>query len=160
MPTPAFTHRNLPGLLLQAREAAMGHFRPGLRGQGLTDQQWRVLRELSAQGELDTGSIAIATQLLGPSLTGVLTRMERNGLVSRWRDQTDARRSVVQITGLGQTRVQQLSATIEAHYAAIEATLGKDHLMQLYALLDALIAMAQPLANPVNATGMLEAVMA
>ena len=130
----------------------MGHFRPGLRDQGLTDQQWRVLRVLSAQGELDTGSIATATQLLGPSLTGVLTRMERNGLVSRWRDPMDARRSVVQITDLGQEQVQQLSATIEAHYAAIEATLGKEQLMQLYALLDALIAMEQPLTDLTNVT--------
>lgn len=144
MTTPNFTHRNLPGLLLQAREAIMGHFRPGLRGQGLTDQQWRVLRCLSAQGELDTGSIAAATQLLGPSLTGVLTRMERNGLITRRRDAADARRTVVQATNVGREQVQELSAAIEAHYAAIEVTLGKNQLMQLYALLDALIAMEQP----------------
>ncbi len=142
-----FTHRNLPGLLLQAREAVMGHFRPGLRGQGLTDQQWRVLRALSAQGEMDTGSIAASTQLLGPSLTGVLTRMERDGLISRRRDLADARRTVVQATTQGLARVGELSSAIEAHYAAIEGTLGKDQLMQLYALLDALIAMEQPHAT-------------
>lgn len=144
MISPNFTHRNLPGLLLQAREAVMGHFRPGLRGQGLTDQQWRVLRCLSVQGEIDTGSIATATQLLGPSLTGVLTRMERDGLISRWRDAADARRTVVQATAQGLARVGELSSAIEVHYAAIEGTLGKDQLMQLYALLDALIAMEQP----------------
>jgi homoprotocatechuate degradation regulator HpaR len=147
MTTTPFTHRNLPGLLLQAREAVMGHFRPGLRGQGLTDQQWRVLRALSAQGEMDTGSIAATTQLLGPSLTGVLSRMERDGLISRWRDPTDARRTVVQATAQGLARVGELSSAIEAHYAAIEGTLGKDQLMQLYALLDALIAMEQPHAT-------------
>ena len=37
-----FIHRNLPRLLLQAREAVMLHTRPSLRGQGLSDQQWRV----------------------------------------------------------------------------------------------------------------------
>ena len=51
-----------------------------------------------------------------------------------------------------QEQVQQLSATIEAHYAAIEATLGKEQLMQLYALLDALIAMEQPLTDLTNVT--------
>ncbi|MEY2952338.1 MAG: homoprotocatechuate degradation operon regulator HpaR, partial [Pseudomonadota bacterium] len=150
MITTPFTHRNLPGLLLQAREAVMGHFRPGLRGQGLTDQQWRVLRCLSAQGDMDTGSIAAATQLLGPSLTGVLTRMERGGLISRWRDAADARRTVVQATAQGLARVGELSSAIETHYAAIEATLGKDRLVQLYALLDALIAMEQSM--PAEAT--------
>lgn len=151
MSTTNFTHRNLPGLLLQAREAVMGHFRPGLRGLGLTDQQWRVLRCLSAQGEMDTGSIATATQLLGPSLTGVLARMERDRLIQRWRDPADARRTVVQATTQGLARVGELSSAIEAHYAAIEGTLGKDQLMQLYALLDALIAMEQPTSSEVTA---------
>ena len=144
MSTTPFTHRNLPGLLLQAREASMARFRPGLRDQGLTDQQWRVLRVLIDRGESDTGSIAAQAQLLGPSLTGVLTRMERDGLVQRRRDETDARRTVVQATALGRQRADELASAIEAHYAAIEAALGKDQLMQLYALLDALIAMEQP----------------
>ena len=39
-------HRNLPSLLLQARESIMGHTRPFLRSHGLSDQQWRVLRVL------------------------------------------------------------------------------------------------------------------
>ena len=42
----SFTHRNLPRLLLQAREAVMVHTRPSLRQQALSDQQWRVLRVL------------------------------------------------------------------------------------------------------------------
>ena len=32
-----FIHRNLPRLLLQAREAVMLHTRPSLRGQGLSN---------------------------------------------------------------------------------------------------------------------------
>ena len=146
--TAAFTHRNLPGLLLQARESVMAHFRPGLRDQGLTDQQWRVLRSLSANGAMDTGSVAQATQLSGPSLTGVLTRMERDGLVKRQRDPQDARRQTVKATTKGQRRVHQLSTSIESHYAAIESTLGKEPLLQLYALLDALIAMEQRVDPP------------
>ncbi len=35
-----FTHRNLPRLLLQAREAVMAHRRPALRAHALSDQQW------------------------------------------------------------------------------------------------------------------------
>jgi hypothetical protein len=46
MPTTPFIHRNLPRLLLQARESVMGHTRPSLRAHGLSDQQWRVLRVL------------------------------------------------------------------------------------------------------------------
>jgi homoprotocatechuate degradation regulator HpaR len=136
----AFAHRNLPRLLLQAREAVMGHFRPNLREHGLTDQQWRVLRVLGERGATDTGTIAQEAYLLGPSLTGVLARMERDGLVKRTRDAQDARRTQVQATAKGKRMVQKLADSIEQHYLAMEQALGKTQLVQLYALLDAVIA--------------------
>ncbi|HOB67622.1 MAG TPA: homoprotocatechuate degradation operon regulator HpaR, partial [Ottowia sp.] len=68
---PPFVHRNLPLLLLKARESLMQSRRPALRGHGLSDQQWRVLRVLAdpahASG-LDTGRLAREAHLLGPSL--------------------------------------------------------------------------------------------
>ncbi len=138
-----FTHRNLPGLLLQARESLMAQRRPHLREQGLSDQQWRVLRVLDAHNGdgLETGRIAREAQLLGPSLSGVLARMERDGLVVRQRDPADARRSVVLPTPQGRALVQALSAPIEAHYGHLETHLGQDKLAQLYDLLDELIAL-------------------
>ena len=92
-PTP-FVHRNLPLLLLRAREALMQHYRPGLRAHGLSDQQWRVLRVLREhEGGLETGRLAQQAYILGPSLTGMLARMEKSGLVARQRCPDDARRS-------------------------------------------------------------------
>ena len=143
-----FVHRNLPRLLLQAREAVMAHTRPSLREQGLSDQQWRVLRVLGEHagdaGGVETGRVAREAFLLGPSLTGVLTRMERDGLIQRSRCPVDARRTVVRATGEGLALVDTLSRTIEAHYAWVESQLGKPKLNQLYALLDELIALEQP----------------
>jgi len=40
--------------------------------------------------------------------------------------------------------VTQLSTSIEAHYAWMEAAMGKQKLAQLYELLDELIALEQP----------------
>jgi homoprotocatechuate degradation regulator HpaR len=143
-PIQTFTHRNLPRLLLQAREAVMGHFRPNLREHGLTDQQWRVLRVLGehrGSDGVDTGQIADQAYLLGPSLTGVLARMERDGLVERHRCEQDARRTRVRATAQGIKLVETLSESIEAHYAAMESRLGKKKLEQLYALLDEVIHM-------------------
>lgn len=143
--TPApFLHRNLPRLLLQAREAVMAHYRPNLRTHGLSDQQWRVLRVLGERGSADTGQVAREAYLLGPSLTGVLARMERDGLVVRSRDPQDQRRSVIQATARGLALVQELSSSIEAHYERLERDLGKAKLAQLYALLDELIALEDP----------------
>ena len=143
-PTP-FIHRNLPRLLLEAREAVMAHTRPSLRRHGLSDQQWRVLRVLGEHADesagVETGRVAREAYLLGPSLTGVLARMERDGLIERQRCAQDARRTVVKATLSGLAKVQALSETIEAHYAWMEQELGKTKLRALYELLDGVIAL-------------------
>jgi len=150
-PTNAFVHRNLPRLLLEAREAVMLHTRPSLRAHGLSDQQWRVLRVLGEHahepGGIETGRVASEAYLLGPSLTGVLNRMARDGLIERQRCPQDARRTVVRATPAGLAKVQALSQTIEAHYEWMEQHLGKSQLTHLYALLDQLIALEVPLAG-------------
>ncbi|WOP15270.1 homoprotocatechuate degradation operon regulator HpaR [Ottowia sp. SB7-C50] len=141
-----FTHRNLPLLLLQAREAVMQHRRPTLREHSLSDQQWRVLRVLAehaAEGGLETGRVAQQAFILGPSLTGMLARMERDGLITRQRSGEDARRSVVSATAAGLALADALSQAIEADYLDLEAHLGKTKLAQLYRLLDELIALQE-----------------
>ncbi len=140
----AFVHRNLPRLLLQAREAVMLHTRPSLREQGLSDQQWRVLRVLGEHGVVETGRVAREAFILGPSLTGVLARMERDGLIRRERDPADQRRTVIDATAKGRRLVARLSCTIEAHYDWMEKSLGKQKLTHLYALLDQVIELEQP----------------
>ena len=143
MTTP-FIHRNLPRLLLQARESVMAHTRPSLREHGLSDQQWRVLRVLGEHGMVETGRVAREAYILGPSLTGVLTRMERDGLIRRERDPADQRRTVVEAAPKGLKLVEKLSRTIEAHYEWMEKSLGKQKLAELYVLLDEVIELEQP----------------
>ncbi|NPC58275.1 homoprotocatechuate degradation operon regulator HpaR [Caenimonas soli] len=139
-----FIHRNLPRLLLQARESVMAHTRPSLREHGLSDQQWRVLRVLGEHGTVETGRVAREAYILGPSLTGVLARMERDGLIRRERDPADQRRTVVEATPKGLKLVEKLSRTVEAHYEWMEKSLGKQKLAELYELLDQVIDLEQP----------------
>jgi homoprotocatechuate degradation regulator HpaR len=141
--TISFAHRNLPRLLLQARESVMTHTRPSLRAHGLSDQQWRVLRVLGEHGAVETGRIASEAFISGPSLTGVLARMERDGLITRERGPADQRRTVVQATPAGRKLARALARSIEAHYGSVEQALGKRKLQTLYALLDELIALEQ-----------------
>ena len=126
----------------------MAHTRPSLREHGLSDQQWRVLRVLGEHadepGGIETGRVAREAYLLGPSLTGVLTRMARDGLIVRQRCPQDARRTVVRATTAGLDKVQALSQTIEAHYRWMEQQLGKARLTALYELLDKVIALEVP----------------
>lgn len=122
----------------------MAHTRPSLRVHALSDQQWRVLRVLGEHGAVETGRVAREAFILGPSLTGVLARMERDDLITRSRDPADQRRTVVEATPRGMKLVNKLSSSIEAHYQWMEQSLGKDKLGQLYELLDELIALEQP----------------
>lgn len=123
----------------------MAHTRPSLRAHGLSDQQWRVLRVLGEHAQdpegVETGRVAKEAFLLGPSLTGVLTRMARDGLIERSPCPQDARRTVVRATAAGLEKVHALSKSIEAHYDWMERQLGKQALQNLYVWLDMVIAM-------------------
>lgn len=134
----------------------MQHTRPSLREHGLSDQQWRVLRVLGEHANdpagVETGRVAREAFLLGPSLTGVLNRMERDGLVARSRCPQDARRTVVRATPQGLALVAVLSQAIEAHYAWLETRLGQSQLSQLYTLLDGVIALEGPLNTTESTT--------
>jgi homoprotocatechuate degradation regulator HpaR len=99
---------------------------------------------LGEHGTVETGRVAREAYILGPSLTGVLARMERDGLIRRERDPADQRRTVVEATAKGRKMVDRLSTTVESHYRWLEQSLGKQKLAQLYQLLDELIALEQP----------------
>ena len=81
-PLRPFSH-SLPMALLRARESVMRHFRPSLQAASLTEQQWRALRALNGQKEIDATRLASATFLLAPSLTRILRDLEGRGLVPR-----------------------------------------------------------------------------
>ncbi|AOK31620.1 MarR family transcriptional regulator [Burkholderia singularis] len=134
-------HRNLAMLLLEARETLMGRFRPILKEFALTEQQWRIIRLLDGapNQELDAGQIAKRCSILSPSLTGVLERMERDGLIRRMRASEDQRRLMVSLTLQSRQLVKQIGPRIDEQYRLIEERFGVDALSEMYAALDKLI---------------------
>src|SRR5579862_3252337 len=81
--------RSLPMSLLRAREAVMRQFRPSLRQHGLTEQQWRILRALSAVDAIEVTELARTAFLLGPSLSRILRDLDARGLIDRKTAKTD-----------------------------------------------------------------------
>ena len=92
-----FEH-SLPMLLLRAREACMTNFRPILSEHGLTEQQWRVIRALAEINGLELKELAERTLILKPSMTGIIDRLERDGLVRRKKDRDDGRKTCIWLT--------------------------------------------------------------
>lgn len=136
-----FQHRNLPLLLLHARESVIAHFRPILNAHGVTEQQWRIVRALLERGPLEPRQIGHVCRISSPSLAGVLARMEAMGLVSRERLPHDARRVMVSLTDASRALADAMAPQIEAVYAQIEAHIGSEFIERFYATLDELIGM-------------------
>jgi homoprotocatechuate degradation regulator HpaR len=145
---PLFTRRNLPLLMLRAREQVIALFRPALNGNGVTEQQWRVVRLLLETGPLEPRQIGEQCNLSSPSLAGVLARMEQVGLVRRERLKTDQRRVSVSLTERSRSLAARMAPQIEAVYAHIEAVLGREFSERLHRTLDDLIVRLQQSRMP------------
>lgn len=136
----ALRHRNLPQLMLQAREALMAQFRPILNENGVTEQQWRIVRALLSHGPLEPRQLCERCQISSPSIVGVLLRMEEAGLVDRERMVGDQRRVRVSATARSRQLGRRIIPAIEERYAGIEKLVGVETLQQAYDVLDALLA--------------------
>ncbi|WP_437882220.1 homoprotocatechuate degradation operon regulator HpaR [Pseudomonas sp. LRF_L74] len=124
--------------LLQARESAMRFFRPQLNLHGLTEQQWRVIRILRQHGELESHKLARLACILKPSMSGVLVRLERDGLVRRRKLAEDQRRVLVSLAEKGEQCFESMSVEMENNYRRIQQQLGPEKLLTLLELLQEL----------------------
>ena len=134
-----FRHRNLPLLLLQAREHVISRFRPILNAHGITEQQWRIVRALLDTGPLEPREIGDLCRLSSPSLAGVLSRMEELGLIKRKRLDHDQRRLHVSLTPRSRALSARMAPQIEATYRDIETLIGTEFSTRFYRALDELI---------------------
>ena len=130
--------RSLPMSLLRAREAVMRQFRPSLRNHGLTEQQWRILRALTAVDAIEVTELARVAFLLGPSLSRILRDLEARHLIERKVAKADLRRAVVSISAKGLKLIEAAAPSSEAIYAEMTKRYGARKLAELQDMLHAL----------------------
>ena len=130
--------RSLPMSLLRAREAVMRQFRPSLRNHGLTEQQWRILRALTAVDAIEVTELARVAFLLGPSLSRILRDLEARHLIERRVARADLRRAMVSISKKGLKLIEAVAPSSEAIYAAMTRRYGARKLAELQDMLHAL----------------------
>ncbi len=70
---------------------------------------------------MDFHDLAYRACILRPSLTGILTRMERDGLVLRLKPINDQRKLYISLTKEGQALYNRAQTQIEEAYRQIEA---------------------------------------
>ena len=110
------------GALLRTAGAVTRHFDALVAREGLSFQQYNVLRVLrGAGGPLPTMEIAQRLVEQAPGITRLLDRLEEKGLVARARCCDDRRRMLCTVTPAGLDALGRLDADVDA---LDETTLG------------------------------------
>ncbi|WP_026957470.1 homoprotocatechuate degradation operon regulator HpaR [Aliagarivorans taiwanensis] len=127
---------SLPLKLLRTRDKLMGYFRPLFLQYELTEQQWRVLRALYEYKELEPSQLAEYCNILTPSMTGILNRLEQAGHIYKRKGSEDRRRFVVGMTAPARDLFDDLSPEVEKCYDKMRADIDNDKVDELSELLD------------------------
>jgi homoprotocatechuate degradation regulator HpaR len=139
--------RSLPIALLRAREAVMAWYRPHHRKGGITEQQWRVIRVLYLDGEMDAAALAHRAYLLAPSLSRILKDLETAGYLKRRTGEADSRRSLMSLSPKGAAMVTGAAPFLDRLHREMARRIGGERLDALLALLGEV---ERALAEPPN----------
>jgi len=127
--------------LLRAREAVMTRFRPDLLDHDLTEQQWRVLRALTAsKTPMRADELSKQTFISMPSLSRLLKTLETRAVITRNLHHADSRVAQLSITPRGRALVRSIAPLSEATYAEIAELIGDKDLEALEILLNQVVA--------------------
>lgn len=119
----------------RGREAIVVHFRDLLRDNGLTEQQWRVMRALYEAETLTTPELCARCCLHKVSMMRILRSLTERKLAQRAPVENDRRRHVIRITPAGQELIAGMMPRARAIYDDILDRLGRDKAARLANLL-------------------------
>lgn len=88
-------------LLIHTGKLLEDRVREGLRASGVYHGQARVLEALARNGELSQIQIAEGLRIERPTVTNMIQRMEKSGLIVRTKDRKDPRANKVRLTAAG-----------------------------------------------------------
>jgi DNA-binding MarR family transcriptional regulator len=113
---------------------------PYFRAHGISGSQWGVLRVLSRSEPEGLHPSVLSERLLvrPPSATGVVSRLEKMGLVSRSSSQEDQRAKHVRLTTRGRTLVNRIVQEHSQRVQQLLSALSEEEQEQLRTLLERL----------------------
>jgi DNA-binding MarR family transcriptional regulator len=134
----AFIDSYLAYLLARASHLISGEFHAQLKAQRVPVMQWRVMAALwdGPKSAREVADIILQKQ---PTVSKLLERMERLGLLVRATDPDDRRRIVVSLTPRGRAIAGPLIDAARAHERAVLEPFGERHGQTLVAVLQRLI---------------------
>jgi MarR family transcriptional regulator, organic hydroperoxide resistance regulator len=107
-----------------------------LRALRMSSSEWRAISVLKAYGALSIGEIVEATLMEQPTISRVVARLEKNGLVARRPSTRDSRMVLISLTAAGVDVFKQIiPAALRHQDLALEGIARKD-IAQLVATLE------------------------
>ena len=124
--------------LLRTTDQLSRNLVPILKAEDLSSTQYNVLRILRGAPEgLPCGEIGNRMITRDPDITRLLDRMEKRGLIERWREEKDRRVVMARITPEGLRLLAQLDGPVEDGHRRLLGHLGRKRLQELCELLQA-----------------------
>jgi len=141
---PRFVDNYLAYLLAQASHRISKEFHREVNTAGLSVPEWRVLASLMGTDGETVGNLAYYAIIKQPTLSKIVHRMEREGLVKRTRRQADRRQTRVRITEKGRNLVESLCQQAMDHQKRVLAPLPPSYAESLIETLRLLIGQEVP----------------
>jgi DNA-binding MarR family transcriptional regulator len=141
--------------LRRIMQAISLHSRSLVKQVGLTGPQLIFLKTLDKAGEVSAGEIAKAISLSQATVTGILERLVKRGLVNRQRSTSDKRRVLIRITPEGQKILAKAPPLMQGpfleqlnHLEQWEQTMILSSLQRIVSLMGAEALQAVPILTP------------
>lgn len=122
-------------LLWEIHHALQAHSKRMAREIGLTGPQRLVLRMLGDKPGLTAGELATALHLDPSTITGIVDRLKRRGMVLRAKDPIDGRRFLLAATRSARATASRRAGTIEQRLEAALSSLSRDQVAAAHAAL-------------------------
>jgi DNA-binding MarR family transcriptional regulator len=115
-----------------------------LAGDRLSWTSFVVLWVLWVWGEMESRDLATAVGISRPTSTGVVTTLERRGLVRRRRNARDGRLVRVSLTDAGRRRIEELFPRFNAEEVAVTSHLAPEEQESMAAMLRSMLRTVDP----------------
>lgn len=105
-------------LVMEVSRLMKRRFEEEAKMQGVTLPQWRVLAQIGTNPGITQVQLAAATDTDPMTISGVLDRLEKRGLIDRYPDPTDNRAKLARLTDEGEETFQKARKVGLAMYEA------------------------------------------
>jgi DNA-binding MarR family transcriptional regulator len=135
------------------------HSRALVQRYGLTGPQLVVLKELVERSPQPVSSVAASVNLSQATVTGILDRLERKGMITRARDVKDRRKVMVSPTPAAVEAMAGAPPLLQEHFTEAFAQLADWEQTQILSSLQRIVALMEAgdvEAGPILTTGPLD----